>query len=106
MAESASISIVIEGRPRLAPPLLKELYGITRRSPAELQSAILAGVEVYAAELFGSDHVEVAPRLEKTVEFCQRNDLAFRIEETYDAETAPIELTTMRGILDAVDGQH
>lgn len=105
MAESPSIAIVIEGRPHLAPPLLKELYDITRRSSVELSTAILAGDDVYAASLFGNDHVEVAPRLERTAAFCARNDLAFRIEETYDGETEQIDLATLRSILEATDGQ-
>ena len=103
MAESPSIAIIIEGHPRLAPPLLRELYGITRRSSVELSSAILDGVDVYSAELFGNDHFEVAPRLEKTVEFCERNSLGFRVEETYDGETAEIDLATMRSILEAAE---
>lgn len=103
MAESPSIAIIIEDRPRLAPPLLKELYGITGRSSVELSSAILAGGDVYAAELFGNDHVQVAPRLEKTAAFCERHGLVFRIEETYDGETSQIDLATMRSILDAAD---
>jgi hypothetical protein len=101
MADSPSIAIIIEGRPRLAPLLLRELYGITGRSSGELSSAILAGDAVYSADLFGNDHVDVAPRLEKTVSFCERNDLGFRIEETYDGETARIDLATMRSILEA-----
>lgn len=103
MADSSSIAIIIEGRPHLAPPLLRELYGITRRSSVELSAAIVAGDDVYAAGLFGKDHVEVAPRLEKTAAFCARNGLAFRIEETYDGETAQIDLATMRSILEAAE---
>lgn len=106
MAESPSIAIIIEGRPHLAPPLLKELYRITGRSSVELSAAILAGHDVYAARLFGNDHFKVAPRLEKAAEFCARNDLAFRIEETYDGETALIDLATMRSILEAVEGHR
>lgn len=106
MAESPSIVIFIEGRPPLSPALLKELYGITRRSSAELASAIDAGRDVYAAGLFGNDHVEVAPRLEKTAEFCVRNDLEFRIEETYGGEISQIDLSTLRSILEAAAENH
>lgn len=106
MVDSPSIAIIIEGRPDLAPPLLKELYGITRRSSVELSSAIRAGGDVYSAELFGSDHVEVAPRLEKTVEFCERNGLRFHVEETYDGETAQIAVATMRSILEAAENDR
>lgn len=103
MAESPSIAIIIEGSPHLPPPLLKELYGITGRSSVELSTAVLAGQDVYAAELFGNDHVEVAPRLERTVGFCERNRLMFRVEETFDGETAQIDLATMRSILEAAE---
>ncbi|MGV2983646.1 hypothetical protein ACNPNP_08030 [Microbacterium sp. AGC85] len=106
MAESPSIAIFIEGRPPLAPPLLKELYGITRRSSVELAAAIDAGRDVYAAGLFGNDHVDVVPRLEKTAEFCVRNDLAFRIEETYGGEISQIDLSTLRSILEAAGEHH
>ena len=106
MAESPSISIFIVGSPQLPPPLLKELYGITGRSSVELSAAVLAGRDVYAAELFGTDHVNVAPRLEKTVGFCERNGLMYRVEETYEGETAQIDLATMRSILETADGQR
>ncbi|WP_307363727.1 hypothetical protein [Microbacterium murale] len=101
MADSPSIAIIIEGSPHLPPPLLKELYGITGRSSVELSSAIIAGRNVYAAALFGNDHVEVAPRLEKTAVFCERNHLRFRVEETYENEISRIDVATMRGILES-----
>lgn len=103
MAESPSIAIFIEGSPQLPPPLLKELYGITGRSTVELSSAMIAGRNVYAAELFGNDHVEVAPRLEKTAAFCERNGLSFRVEEVYEGETSRIDAAAMRDILEASD---
>lgn len=106
MAESPSIAIILESSPHLPPPLLKELYRITGRSSTELSSAILAGANVYAAELFGNDHVEVAPRLEKTVGFCERNGLNFHVEETYEGVTSRIDLATMRSILESSDGQY
>lgn len=105
MSESPSIAIIITGSAHLPPAMLKELYGITGRSSVELHSAIVAGANVYAAELFGNDHVEVAPRLEKTVDFCERNALAFRVEETYAGETAQIDVVTMRSILEAAGGE-
>ena len=104
MAESPSLAIRIDGAPHLPAPLLRELYGITGRSSVELRTAILAGEVVYSAELFGNDHVEVAPRLEKTVAFCERHGLAFRIEETYEGETEQIGVDLMRSILESDDG--
>lgn len=83
---------------------MKELYRITGRASVELHTAILGGAEVYAAELFGNDHVEVAPRLEKTVAFCERHGLDFRIEETYDGETEEISVEVMRAILESATG--
>lgn len=90
----------------MTPPQLRELYHITGRSSVELSSAILTDRNVYAAELFGNDHVAVAPRLEKTVGFCLRHGLRFRIEETYEGETAKIDLMTMRDILETGGEQH
>lgn len=104
MTDSPSIAIIIEGGPHLLPPLLRELYGITGRSSVDLSSAVRAGTDVYAAELFGNDHVEVAPRLEKTVAFCERNGLMFRVEETYEGETSGIDVATMRSILETAGG--
>lgn len=106
MADSPSIAIIIEGTGHLPPPLLKELYGITGRSTVELTSAIRAGADVYAAALFANDHVRVAPRLEKTVAFCERNGLSFRVEETYEGDTSRIDAATMRRILESADGVY
>lgn len=104
MADSPSLTIYIDGAPHLSPLLLKELYRITGRSSVELRAAILAGEVVYSAELFGNDHVEVAPRLEKTVAFCEQNGLAFRVEETYEGETEQIGVDVMRNILEGAEG--
>lgn len=106
MADSPSLAIIIEGSPHLPPPLLKELYAITGRSSVDLTSAIRDGADVYAAALFGNDHVQVAPRLEKTAAFCEQNGLSFRVEETYEGETSRIDVATMRGILESSDGLH
>lgn len=103
MADSPSLAIIIEGSPHLSPQQLKELYRITGRSSGELSAAIHAGGDVYAAELFGNDHVEVAPRLEKTAGFCERNGLVFRVEETYEGDTGQIDLATMRNILETAE---
>lgn len=104
MADSPSLAIFIDGAPHLAPTLLKELYAITGRSSVALRAAILAGEVVYSAELFGNDHVEVAPRLEKTAAFCERHGLTFRVEETYEGETEQIDVEVMRNILEAAEG--
>jgi len=101
MTDSPSLAIVLDSRPDLPAILLKELYGVTGRSSDELHRAIAAGAPVYSAELFGNDHIEVVPRLEKTVAFCERLKLPFHVEETYDGETEVIGLDVMRNILDS-----
>ena len=101
MPGTSSLAIIIDGAPHLSPELLKELYRITGRPSVDLRAAILVGEEVYSAELFGTDHVGVVPRLEKTIAFCERHSLSFRIEETYDGETEEITLATMREILES-----
>lgn len=67
----------------------------------ELTAAVTAGGDVYAAELFGNDHFDVAPRLEKVVRLCDREHLRYRIEETYEGEPTRIDASTMRNILEA-----
>lgn len=104
MTGSPSLAIFLDGTPPLTADQLTELYRITGRARVELRNAISAGAPLYSAELFGNDHIDVAPRLEKTVDFCLRHDLAFRIEETYDGETETIPLEVMRSVLDAAQG--
>lgn len=104
MPDSPALAIVIDGAPDLPAVLLKELYGITRRPGVELRRAIFAGEPVYSAELFGNDHIDVVPRLEKTVAFCERLRLPFRVLETYDGDTEVIGVDVMRNILDAAQG--
>lgn len=104
MAESPSLSITLDGRPDLLAVRLKELYGITGRSSDALRRAIAAGEPIYSAALFGNDHIDVAPRLEKTIAFCERHGLGFRIEETYDGATEEIGVDVMRDILKSAEG--
>ena len=104
MPESPSLSITLDGAPDLLAIQLKELYGITGRSSDALRRSIAAGAPIYSAELFGNDHIAVVPRLEKTVAFCERQGLRFRVEETYDGVTEEIGVEGMRNILESAEG--
>ena len=61
--------------------MLKSLYRITGRSVVELRRAIRAGEPVYTAALFGNDHIQVVPRLEKTAEFLDGLSVAYTVDE-------------------------
>lgn len=104
MTDATVLSVTLDGAAVLSPDQLKELYRLTGRSTVELREAVTEGAPLYAAELFGPDHVDVAPRLEKTVDLCRRHGLAFRLEETYEGETETITLDVMRDILEAAPG--
>lgn len=93
--------MTLSGSPDLPAEALKALYRVTGRSTVELREAIRAGEPVYAAGLFGADHIDVAPRLERTVALLEQWGLAFTVHETADGEREEIPLATMREILGA-----
>jgi len=100
-SSGTALSVTIDGTPDLPGEVLKSLYRITRRSTTELRRSIVAGDPVYTADLFGSDHVEVAPRLEKAVDYLQGLGIPVILHETTDGQRDEIALETMREILGA-----
>jgi hypothetical protein len=101
-ADSA-LSITIDGTPDLPGEVLGALYRITGRSRDELRRSILAGEPVYSADLFGPDHHEVAPRLEKACDYLAGLGLGMIAHERVDGQTDEITLDTMREILAAAE---
>ncbi|MDX2378048.1 hypothetical protein M4I32_14745 [Microbacterium sp. LRZ72] len=99
-AAEPSLSLTLTGRPDLPSEVLKALYRITGRASTELRRSILAGEPVFTAHLFGTDHVDVAPRLEKTVAYLGDLGIDFAVHESADGTSQPITLETMRSILE------
>lgn len=95
-----TISVSLVGAPDLPSAPLQALYRITGRSTVELRESIRGGLPVYTASLFGSAHITVAPRLEKTIAYLSEAGLAFTLTEAVDGEDAPIDLATLREILE------
>jgi hypothetical protein len=99
------LSLRLTDAPDLPPSVLKQLYRITGRSRPELRRAIAAGEPFYEIELFGTDHVEVAPRLERALDYLTGLGVPGVIAERTDSEAVPISLATispatMRAILE------
>ena len=95
-----AISLTLDGTPDLPSAVLQSLYRITGRSTVELRRAILAGDALYAASLFGPEHIDVVPRLEKTIAFLTDTGLGFTLSESFESTDAPISLATLREILE------
>lgn len=100
-----ALSLTLEGTPDLPSVPLKALYRVTGRSTVELRRSILAGEPIYTAALFGNDHIEVVPRLERTVEYLLGVGLPFVVHEWVDGEREEIPLETMQAILGEADGR-
>ncbi|MDR5699217.1 hypothetical protein [Agromyces aerolatus] len=103
-APENAISLTIAGTPDLPGEVLKSLYRITRRSTVELRHAIRDGEPVYVAALFGNDHLDVVPRLEKTADYLTGLGLGFTIHEWLDGAREEISVETMRAIIESADG--
>lgn len=100
-----ALSLTLEGTPDLPSEPLKALYRLTGRSTVELRRSILAGEPVYAAALFGADHIQVVPRLEKVVDYLTGLGLPFVVHEWVDGEREEIPVETMREIIDVADDE-
>lgn len=96
-----SLSITLDGRPDFPSAVLQALYRITGRSTVELRRSILAGAPVYTAALFGPAHIDVVPRLEKTIAYVTELGAPFTLHESAGGERTAISLATLREILDA-----
>lgn len=101
-----ALSITLAGAPDLPGEVYAALYRITGRSTVELRRAVRATSPVYSAPLFGSDHLSVVPRLEKTATYLDDLGLPFVVHEWVDGDAVEITRETMREILEGTDGQY
>ncbi len=99
-----ALSLTIAGTPDFGSEVLKALYRITGRSTVELRRAISQGEPVYVAGLFGNDHIQVVPRLEKTAAYLDALGIPFAIHEWVDGEREEISRDVMRQIIESADG--
>ncbi len=104
-ASDTAISLTIDGAPDLGSGVLQSLYRITGRSSVELRHAIRAGEPVYTAALFGSDHIEVVPRLQRTLDHLDGLGLRCTIHEWREGVRAPISCEVMHEILEVSDAE-
>ncbi|WP_296194608.1 hypothetical protein [uncultured Microbacterium sp.] len=96
---STALSVSLEGPVTLPTEALKALYRITGRSSVELRLALAAGEPVYRANLFGRDHIEQLPRLERTLAFFTEHGLPVVLHEWVDGEAEPIDTETLHAII-------
>lgn len=99
-----AISLTLDGRPDLPSAILQALYRITDRSTVEMRHAIRAGEPLYTARLFGTAHIVTAPRLEKAIAFLTDHGLPFSLTESIEGAETPIDLATLREILEPGSG--
>ena len=100
-----ALSLTIDGTPDFGSEVLKSLYRITGRSTVELRRAIRAGEPVYAAGLFGNDHIQVVPRLEKTADYLDSLGITYMVHEWADGAREQISIDVMRQIIQSADGE-
>jgi hypothetical protein len=100
-----ALSLTISGMPDFGSEVLKSLYRLTGRSTVELRHAIRAGQPVYTAALFGNDHIEVVPRLEKTADYLDGLGVPFTVHEWVDGEQDEITVQAMREIIETAEGE-
>ncbi|TQJ31495.1 hypothetical protein [Microbacterium sp. SLBN-146] len=104
-APQNALSLTIAGTPDFGSVVLQSLYRITRRSTPELRRSIRSGEPVYTATLFGNEHIDVVPRLEKTAAYLEEIGVPFVIHEWVDGEREEISIELMREIIESADGQ-
>lgn len=96
----ATISLTVDGAPDLPSAILQALYRITGRSTVELRRSIQRGEPLVTAALFGREHIDVVPRLEKTIAYLDDLGLPFVLHEQIDGERDRIDRATLRSILE------
>ena len=101
-----ALSLTIAGAPDFGSEVLNSLYRITGRSTVELRRAIRDGEPVYTAALFGNDHIQVVPRLEKTADYLDGLGIPFTVHEWVDGERDEISIAVMRQIIESADGEY
>lgn len=104
-ATPLSLSITIAGSPDLLGEVYAALYRITGRSTVEMRHAVRDGQPIYRAALFGNDHLEVVPRLEKAAAHLDALGIPFVVHEWDDGGHEQISRETMREILEADGGE-
>jgi len=100
-APETALSLTIAGTPDFGSEVLKSLYRITGRSTVELRNAIRDGEPVYTATLFGNDHIQVVPRLEKTADYLDRLHVPFTVHEWVNDQRNEISIEVMRQIIES-----
>lgn len=96
---TVSMSIALDGVTVLSPATLQALYRINGRSTVEMRRAAASGEPIYACTLFGADHIDAVPRLEKTAAFLIEQGVPFRVYESVDGERTEISLEVLQSIL-------
>jgi hypothetical protein len=104
-APENALSLTVAGTPDFPSEVLKALYRITGRSTVELRNSIRAGEPVYTAALFGNDHIEVVPRLEKTAAYLDEIGVPFAVHEWTDGTREEIPREIMREIIESSDAE-
>jgi hypothetical protein len=100
-----AISLTLDGEPDLPSAILQAIYRITGRSTVELRRSIQNHEPLFTAALFGNDHIDVVPRLEKTIAYLTELGMPFTLHEHVDGTRGEIDLATLRNILEGTDGQ-
>lgn len=95
-----TLSLTLDGTPDLPGGVLQALYRITGRSTVALRRSIRAGEPAFTAPLFGTEHLDAVPRLEKTIAYLHEIGVPFTLGEETDGERTPITAATMREILE------
>ncbi|KZE88682.1 hypothetical protein [Microbacterium sp. TNHR37B] len=96
-----ALSLTLSDHPDLPSAVYQALYRITGRSTVEMRNAVREGAPVYTAALFGTDHLQVVPRLEKAADFLDEIGLPFVVHEWIDGEADLVTRETMRRVLEA-----
>lgn len=99
-----AISLTLDGTPDLPSAILQALYRITGRSTVELRRSIQGRQPLLTAALFGNDHIDVVPRLEKTIDYLTDLGLPFVLHEHAAGDRDEIDLATLHAILEGSDG--
>lgn len=105
-AQENVLTLTVIGTPDFGNEVLKSLYHLTGRSTVELRRAIQAGEPLYTAPLFGTEHINVVPRLEKTVDYLDGLGVPFTIHEYVDGQRDEISVEIMREIVEAADDEY
>lgn len=100
-----AISLTLDGTPDLPSAILQALYRITGRSTVELRRSIQSQEPLFTAALFGNDHIDVVPRLEKAIDYLTDLGLPFTLHERVDGDSDELDLATLRAILEGAGGQ-